>query len=103
LDRNTEAARWVVDQAGATTIAVTVDVADRASVTAAITEVFETFGRVDVCINTAGIPNPGKVFGNLYSPRRSRTVAALLRLLVARDLRRRLFHGVHNNRTGVSP
>ncbi|MGO9521857.1 SDR family NAD(P)-dependent oxidoreductase, partial [Mycobacterium sp.] len=26
-------------------------------------EVFETFGRVDVCINAAGIPNPGKVFG----------------------------------------
>ena len=22
-----------------------------------------TFGRVDVCINAAGIPNPGKVFG----------------------------------------
>jgi len=42
---------------------VTVDVADRASVTAAIAEVSETFGRVDVCINAAGIPNPGKVFG----------------------------------------
>ncbi|MGO9067342.1 SDR family NAD(P)-dependent oxidoreductase [Mycobacterium sp.] len=63
LDRNAEAARSVVEQAGATTIPVTVDVADRASVTAAIAEVFETFGRVDVCINAAGIPNPGKVFG----------------------------------------
>ena len=38
-----------------------------------------------------------------YSPRRSRTVAALLRLLVARDLRRRLFRSAHNNRNGVSP
>ncbi len=42
---------------------MTVDVADRASVTAAIAEVFGTFGRVDVCVNAAGIPNPGKVFG----------------------------------------
>ena len=36
LDRNTEAARSVADEAGAPTIPVTVDVADRASVTAAI-------------------------------------------------------------------
>ena len=63
LDRNAEAARSVAEQAGAPTVPVTVDVADRASVTAAIAEVFETFGRVDVCINAAGIPNPGKVFG----------------------------------------
>ena len=63
LDRNTEAARSVVEEAGATTIPVTVDVADRASVTAAIAEVFDTFGRVDICLNAAGIPNPGKVFG----------------------------------------
>ena len=63
LDRNAAAARSVVEEAGATTIPVTVDVADRASVTAAIAEVFDTFGRVDVCINAAGIPNPGKVFG----------------------------------------
>ncbi len=63
LDRNAEAARSVAEEAGATTVPVTVDVADRASVTAAIAEVFETFGRVDVCVNAAGIPNPGKVFG----------------------------------------
>ena len=42
---------------------MTVDVADRASVTAAIAEVSGMFGRVDVCVNAAGIPNPGKVFG----------------------------------------
>ena len=63
LDRNTEAARSVAEEAGAPTVSVTVDVADRASVTAAIAEVSGTFGRVDVCINAAGIPNPGKVFG----------------------------------------
>jgi 3-hydroxyacyl-CoA dehydrogenase / 3-hydroxy-2-methylbutyryl-CoA dehydrogenase len=63
LDRNAEAARSVADEAGASTIAATVDVADRASVTAAIAEVSGTFGRVDVCVNAAGIPNPGKVFG----------------------------------------
>ena len=63
LDRNAEAARSVADEAGATSIPVTVDVADRGSVTAAIAEVSETFGRVDICVNAAGIPNPGKVFG----------------------------------------
>jgi 3-hydroxyacyl-CoA dehydrogenase/3-hydroxy-2-methylbutyryl-CoA dehydrogenase len=42
---------------------VTVDVADRASVTAAIAKVAEVFGRVDICVNAAGIPNPGKVLG----------------------------------------
>ena len=57
------AARSVAEEACATTVPVTVDVADRASVTAAIAEVFETIGRVDVCVNPAGIPNPGKVFG----------------------------------------
>src|SRR5271166_2561791 len=63
LDRNTEAARSVAEVAGAPTVPVTVDVADRASVAAAIAEVAGTFGRADVCINAAGIPNPGKVFG----------------------------------------
>ena len=63
LDRNAGAAKSVVDEAGATAIPVTVDVADRASVTAAITEVSEAFGRVDICVNAAGIPTPGKVFG----------------------------------------
>src|SRR5271166_1285127 len=63
LDRNAWAARSVAEDAGASSVPVTVDVADRASVTAAIAEVSGTFGRVDVCINAAGIPNPGKVFG----------------------------------------
>jgi 3-hydroxyacyl-CoA dehydrogenase/3-hydroxy-2-methylbutyryl-CoA dehydrogenase len=63
LDRNGQAAREVAEEAGAPAVPVTVDVADRASVTAAIAEVAKTLGRVDVCINAAGIPNPGKVFG----------------------------------------
>ena len=65
LDRNTEAARSVAEEAGAPTVSVTVDVADRASVTAGIAEASGTFGRVDVCVNAAGIPNPGKVFGKV--------------------------------------
>jgi 3-hydroxyacyl-CoA dehydrogenase / 3-hydroxy-2-methylbutyryl-CoA dehydrogenase len=63
LDRNAEAARSVAEEAGVPAVAVTVDVADRASVAAAIAEVAGTFGQVDVCVNAAGIPNPGKVFG----------------------------------------
>ena len=63
LDRNAGAARLVAEEAGAPAVPVTVDVADRASVTAAIAEVSGIFGRVDVCVNAAGIPNPGKVFG----------------------------------------
>ena len=39
LDRNAQAARSVADEAGAPAAQVTVDVADRASVTAAIAEV----------------------------------------------------------------
>ena len=39
LDRNVEAARSVAEEAGAVAIPVAVDVADRASVTAAIAEV----------------------------------------------------------------
>jgi 3-hydroxyacyl-CoA dehydrogenase / 3-hydroxy-2-methylbutyryl-CoA dehydrogenase len=63
LDRNADAAQSVAEQAGPTTVPVPVDVADRASVTSAIAEVCEAFGRVDICVNAAGIPNPGKVFG----------------------------------------
>jgi NAD(P)-dependent dehydrogenase (short-subunit alcohol dehydrogenase family) len=63
LDRNLDAAQSVVEQAGPTSVAVLVDVADRASVTTAIAAVSDAFGRVDICVNAAGIPNPGKVFG----------------------------------------
>ncbi|MFZ0718488.1 SDR family NAD(P)-dependent oxidoreductase [Mycobacterium sp.] len=63
LDRNAGAARSVAEEAGAPAVPVTVDVADRAAVTAAIAEVSGIFGRVDVCVNAAGIPNPGRVFG----------------------------------------
>jgi 3-hydroxyacyl-CoA dehydrogenase / 3-hydroxy-2-methylbutyryl-CoA dehydrogenase len=63
LDRNSAAAASVVDEAGTTALPVTVDVSDRASVTKAIGSVSEAFGRIDICVNAAGIPNPGKVYG----------------------------------------
>jgi 3-hydroxyacyl-CoA dehydrogenase/3-hydroxy-2-methylbutyryl-CoA dehydrogenase len=63
LDRNADAAAMVAEEAGAATIPVTVDVSDRSSVSAAIAAVSGAFGRIDVCVNAAGIPNPGKVFG----------------------------------------
>jgi 3-hydroxyacyl-CoA dehydrogenase/3-hydroxy-2-methylbutyryl-CoA dehydrogenase len=63
LDRTADAAHSVAEQAGPAAVPVTVDVANRASVTSAIAEVSEAFGRIDICVNAAGIPNPGKVFG----------------------------------------
>jgi 3-hydroxyacyl-CoA dehydrogenase / 3-hydroxy-2-methylbutyryl-CoA dehydrogenase len=63
LDRTADAAQSVAEQAGPAAVPVTVDVANRASVTSAIAEVSEAFGRIDICVNAAGIPNPGKVFG----------------------------------------
>jgi NAD(P)-dependent dehydrogenase (short-subunit alcohol dehydrogenase family) len=61
LDRNIDAARDVQDELGSASRAVQVDVANRASVTAAITDVVGAFGKIDICVNAAGIPNPGKV------------------------------------------
>jgi 3-hydroxyacyl-CoA dehydrogenase / 3-hydroxy-2-methylbutyryl-CoA dehydrogenase len=63
LDRTADTAQSVAEQAGPSAVPVTVDVANRASVTSAIAEVSEAFGRIDICVNAAGIPNPGKVFG----------------------------------------
>lgn len=63
LDRNLEAATAVAEQAGAGAIAVQVDVGERASVSAAIASVTERLGRIDICVNAAGIPQPGKVLG----------------------------------------
>jgi 3-hydroxyacyl-CoA dehydrogenase / 3-hydroxy-2-methylbutyryl-CoA dehydrogenase len=63
LDLNPAAAASVAQEAGATAFAVTVDVSDRESVTAAIGRVCGEFGRIDICVNAAGIPNPGKVWG----------------------------------------
>ncbi|MDT5139647.1 MAG: hypothetical protein QOG19_3000 [Mycobacterium sp.] len=63
LDRNAGAARSVAEEAGAPAVSVTVDVGDRTSVAAAVAEVSGIFGQIDVCVNAAGIPNPGKVFG----------------------------------------
>jgi 3-hydroxyacyl-CoA dehydrogenase/3-hydroxy-2-methylbutyryl-CoA dehydrogenase len=63
LDRNAEAAASVAEECGRAALAVAVDVSDRASVAEGIATVSESFGRIDVCVNAAGIPNPGKVFG----------------------------------------
>lgn len=63
LDRNLEAARMLAADAGDAMLPVRVDVGDRASVAAAIEEVAAAFGRVDICVNAAGIPRPGKVLG----------------------------------------
>jgi 3-hydroxyacyl-CoA dehydrogenase/3-hydroxy-2-methylbutyryl-CoA dehydrogenase len=63
LDRNSDAAASVAEEAGAAAIPVSVDVSNRASVTEAIAAVSAAFGRIDICVNAAGIPNPGKVFG----------------------------------------
>lgn len=62
LDRDLDAARAVADGVDAMA-AVHVDVADRTSVTAAIAEVAGLYGRVDVCVNAAGIADAGKVLG----------------------------------------
>ncbi len=63
LDRNFEAARALAVGAGDAVLPVSVDVGHRASVADAIDEVVEVFGRIDICVNAAGVPNPGKVLG----------------------------------------
>jgi 3-hydroxyacyl-CoA dehydrogenase / 3-hydroxy-2-methylbutyryl-CoA dehydrogenase len=68
LDRNPAAAASVAQEAGATAFPVQVDVSDRASVTAAIGSVSGEFGQIDICVNAAGIPNPGKVWGSRTGP-----------------------------------
>ena len=62
LDRNAAAAAAVAHEAGSAALPVTVDVSDRVSVTEAIGTVAAAFGRIDICVNAAGIPNPGKVY-----------------------------------------
>jgi NAD(P)-dependent dehydrogenase (short-subunit alcohol dehydrogenase family) len=63
LDRNLEGARRVADELGAPATPVQVDIGDRASVAAAFAEVTAAFGRVDICVNAAGIGTPGKILG----------------------------------------
>ena len=63
LDRNLEGARRVADELGSPATAVQIDVGDRASVAAAFEEVSAAFGRVDICVNAAGIGTPGKILG----------------------------------------
>lgn len=55
LDRNLDAAEQTVKEIGDAAIAIGVDVADPASVEAAVAEVVRTFGRLDIAVNSAGI------------------------------------------------
>ncbi len=60
-DLNSEKAKSVSDSLnrnGGSAISITIDVADRAQVQAAIRDVVETFGRLDIFFNNAGFNKP---------------------------------------------
>ncbi len=61
--RNAEAARaleaWATDEGGLDLRVLEMDVADDASVTAAVAHILETTGRIDVVVNNAGIAAAG--------------------------------------------
>ena len=66
--RREEALQATAEQAGANAaraLAVATDVSDSGSVQALFAKVKDTFGRVDVLFNNAGINVPGTVFGDL--------------------------------------
>lgn len=58
LDLRAEAAESVAREAGGASVAVRCDVSDERSVDDAVAEVLARFGRVDVCVNNAGIDLP---------------------------------------------
>ncbi|MFB7470205.1 SDR family NAD(P)-dependent oxidoreductase [Kitasatospora sp. NPDC056184] len=58
-DLNRAAADAVAEELGATALAVTMDVTDRASVAAALAEATERFGPVEVLVNNAGLAGGG--------------------------------------------
>jgi 3-oxoacyl-[acyl-carrier protein] reductase len=60
-DRLRTAMDEVAAATGARTLAVTADVTDRAAVDAAVAEVTEQLGRVDLLVNNAGLMDPAEV------------------------------------------
>ncbi len=63
FDLNEEAGNALVAELGAQALFARVDVTDVASVEAGIALALATFGRIDVCINCAGIAPGGKTVG----------------------------------------
>lgn len=63
FDLSDSRGRDLASQLGERAIYAHVDVADEVSVGEGIAAVCGSFGRIDVCINCAGIPDPGKTFG----------------------------------------
>ncbi|MBF7729658.1 3-hydroxyacyl-CoA dehydrogenase [Pseudomonas sp. N040] len=63
FDLNEEAGRALVAELGDKAVFAKVDVTDVASVAAGIAKAIEAFGRIDVCINCAGIAPGGKTVG----------------------------------------
>ena len=64
FDMNEEAGKALVEQLGADkALFVKVNVADDASVQAAITQTMEKFGAIHICVNCAGIGNAFKTVG----------------------------------------
>jgi rhamnose utilization protein RhaD (predicted bifunctional aldolase and dehydrogenase)/NAD(P)-dependent dehydrogenase (short-subunit alcohol dehydrogenase family) len=61
LDRDLEAAKKIAREIGGKTLAVTCDVTDPASVSAAFEKVVETFGGVDILVSNAGAAWQGTI------------------------------------------
>ncbi|NWG53197.1 MAG: SDR family NAD(P)-dependent oxidoreductase [Hydrogenophilaceae bacterium] len=61
LDRDKEGLDALACELGADAAGVAVDVREPASVEAAIGAVLQRFGRIDVCLNAAGVATPGMV------------------------------------------
>jgi 3-oxoacyl-[acyl-carrier protein] reductase len=74
LDLNVEAARLTADVAGGG-VAIGTDVSDSAAVDAALAEVEETLGPVDVWVNNAGIS--GKAHAQRVNPRAEQQMAEM--------------------------
>ncbi len=61
LDVNQQGLDTLVEELGDSALGVAVDVANSESVERAIRVVLEKFGRIDVCVNAAGIATPGVI------------------------------------------